>query len=82
MHRLARRTIQLLADPTQDGFVFRVDTRLRPNGRAGSLVSSIGAFREYQFKEAWTWELQALTRARHVAGLGGAVHEAATPTHL
>jgi glutamate-ammonia-ligase adenylyltransferase len=45
-----------------------VDTRLRPNGRAGFLVSSITAFREYQLNEAWTWELQALTRSRFIAG--------------
>jgi glutamate-ammonia-ligase adenylyltransferase len=66
--RLAQRVLSFLTVMTPSGRLYEVDTRLRPNGRAGSLVSSIGAFREYQIKQAWTWELQALTRARHVAG--------------
>ena len=66
--RLAQRVLSFLTVMTPSGRLYEVDTRLRPNGRAGSLVSSIGAFREYQLKEAWTWELQALTRARHVTG--------------
>jgi glutamate-ammonia-ligase adenylyltransferase len=66
--RLAQRVLSFLTVMTPSGRLYEVDTRLRPNGRAGSLVSSIGAFREYQSNEAWTWELQALTRARFVAG--------------
>ncbi|MDH3923651.1 MAG: bifunctional [glutamate--ammonia ligase]-adenylyl-L-tyrosine phosphorylase/[glutamate--ammonia-ligase] adenylyltransferase [Xanthomonadales bacterium] len=66
--RLAQRVLSFLTVLTPSGRLYDVDTRLRPNGRAGSLVSSIEAFREYQLKEAWTWELQALTRARFVAG--------------
>jgi glutamate-ammonia-ligase adenylyltransferase len=66
--RLAQRVLSFLTVMTPSGRLYEVDTRLRPNGRAGSLVSSIDAFREYQMKEAWTWELQALTRARYVAG--------------
>jgi glutamate-ammonia-ligase adenylyltransferase len=66
--RLAQRVLSFLTVMTPSGRLYEVDTRLRPNGRAGSLVSSIDAFREYQMKEAWTWELQALTRARFVAG--------------
>jgi glutamate-ammonia-ligase adenylyltransferase len=66
--RLAQRILSFLTVMTPSGRLYAVDTRLRPNGRAGSLVSSISAFREYQLKEAWTWELQALTRARYVAG--------------
>jgi len=66
--RLAQRVLSFLTVMTPSGRLYAVDTRLRPNGRAGSLVSSIGAFREYQLNEAWTWELQALTRARYVAG--------------
>ena len=66
--RLAQRALSFLTVMTPSGRLYEVDTRLRPNGRAGSLVSSIGAFREYQLNEAWTWELQALTRARFVAG--------------
>jgi len=66
--RLAQRTLSFLTVMTPSGRLYEVDTRLRPNGKAGSLVSSITAFRDYQLKEAWTWELQALTRARFIAG--------------
>ena len=66
--RLAQRTISFLTVMTPSGRLYEVDTRLRPNGRAGSLVSSIGAFRDYQMNQAWTWELQALTRARFATG--------------
>ena len=66
--RLAQRVLSFLTVMTPSGRLFAVDTRLRPNGRAGSLVSSISAFREYQLNQAWTWELQALTRARYIAG--------------
>jgi glutamate-ammonia-ligase adenylyltransferase len=66
--RLAQRVLSYLTVMTPSGRLYEVDTRLRPNGRAGSLVSSINAFREYQVKEAWLWELQALTRARFVTG--------------
>lgn len=66
--RLAQRSLSFLTVMTPSGRLYEVDTRLRPNGRAGSLVSSINAFREYQLNQAWTWELQALTRARQVAG--------------
>ena len=66
--RLAQRVLSFLTVMTPSGRLYEVDTRLRPNGRAGSLVSSIDAFRDYQLNEAWTWELQALTRARFIAG--------------
>jgi glutamate-ammonia-ligase adenylyltransferase len=66
--RLAQRVLSFLTVMTPAGRLYDVDTRLRPNGRAGSLVSSLSAFREYQQNEAWTWELQALTRARFIAG--------------
>ncbi|MDX1380956.1 MAG: glutamine-synthetase adenylyltransferase, partial [Xanthomonadales bacterium] len=68
---LARRTLSLLTTPTPAGRLYEVDTRLRPNGRAGLLVSSLEAFDRYQRESAWTWELQALTRARPVAGDAG-----------
>jgi hypothetical protein len=60
--------LSLLTAMTPSGRLYPVDTRLRPNGRAGSLVSSLDAFAEYQLHHAWTWELQALTRARCIAG--------------
>jgi glutamate-ammonia-ligase adenylyltransferase len=66
--RLAQRVLSFLTVMTPSGRLYAVDTRLRPNGRAGSLVSSVDAFRDYQANEAWTWELQALTRARFIAG--------------
>jgi glutamate-ammonia-ligase adenylyltransferase len=66
--RLAQRVLSFLTVMTPSGRLYEVDTRLRPNGRAGSLVSSMTAFREYQRNAAWTWELQALTRARFIAG--------------
>jgi glutamate-ammonia-ligase adenylyltransferase len=69
--RLAQRMLGLLTAMTPSGRLYAVDTRLRPNGRAGSLVSSLAAFREYQQQQAWTWELQALTRARHIVGHAG-----------
>jgi glutamate-ammonia-ligase adenylyltransferase len=66
--RLAQRILSFLTVMTPSGRLYEVDTRLRPNGRAGALVSSIGAYRAYQLNEAWTWELQALTRSRFIAG--------------
>ena len=66
--RLAQRVLSFLTVMTPSGRLYEVDTRLRPNGRAGSLVSSLRAFAEYQENEAWTWELQALTRARFAVG--------------
>ncbi len=66
--RLAQRVLSFLTVTTPSGRLYEVDTRLRPNGRAGSLVSSFSAFEDYQLNEAWTWEMQALTRARFIAG--------------
>jgi len=66
--RLAQRIIHVLTMSTTSGVLYEVDTRLRPNGRAGMLVSGLGAFERYQREEAWTWEHQALLRGRAVAG--------------
>ncbi|MCW8886346.1 MAG: bifunctional [glutamate--ammonia ligase]-adenylyl-L-tyrosine phosphorylase/[glutamate--ammonia-ligase] adenylyltransferase [Motiliproteus sp.] len=66
--RLGQRIIHLLNTATTSGQLYEVDMRLRPSGNSGLLVSSIKAFRDYQLKEAWTWEHQALVRARVVAG--------------
>jgi len=68
--RLAQRIIHWLTIQTRAGVLYEVDTRLRPSGRAGLLVSSFDAFSEYQRNQAWTWEHQALVRARAVAGSG------------
>lgn len=65
---VARRLLGLLSAVTPSGRLYSIDARLRPNGRAGLLVSSTDAFIRYQLTQAWVWELQALTRARSVAG--------------
>jgi len=65
---VSRRMLSLMSALTPAGRLYSIDARLRPNGRAGLLVSSVEAFERYQAEEAWTWELQALTRARPVAG--------------
>lgn len=66
--RLARRLVHILATRTTTGALYEIDTRLRPSGRKGLLVSTIEAFAKYQDENAWTWEHQALLRARPVAG--------------
>ena len=66
--RLAQRLTNFVSVQTRHGRLYEVDTRLRPNGRAGALVSSMSAFRAYQTNKAWVWEHQALLRSRAVAG--------------
>ena len=66
--RLGQRIIHILNTLTPSGQLYEVDMRLRPSGNSGLLVSSVKAFQDYQQKEAWTWEKQALVRARVVAG--------------
>ena len=66
--RLGQRIVHILSTRTMSGQLYEVDTRLRPSGSAGLLVSSMEAFRKYQLQDAWTWEHQALVRARVVAG--------------
>jgi glutamate-ammonia-ligase adenylyltransferase len=68
----AKRMINWLTAFTSTGSLFEIDTRLRPNGSAGFLVTNATAFKKYQMREgdnaAWVWEHQALTRARFSAG--------------
>ncbi len=66
--RLGQRLIHMLTARTASGLLYEVDMRLRPSGNSGMLVSSLDAFDEYQNNSAWTWEHQALLRARPVAG--------------
>ena len=66
--RLGQRIIHLLTTQTASGQLYDVDMRLRPSGASGLLVSSVGAFERYQQNEAWTWEHQALVRARVLVG--------------
>jgi [glutamine synthetase] adenylyltransferase / [glutamine synthetase]-adenylyl-L-tyrosine phosphorylase len=66
--RLAQRLITWITSNTAAGQLYDTDLRLRPDGASGLLVSSLSAFRKYQRESAWTWEHQALTRARFTAG--------------
>ncbi|MBE0510869.1 MAG: bifunctional [glutamate--ammonia ligase]-adenylyl-L-tyrosine phosphorylase/[glutamate--ammonia-ligase] adenylyltransferase [Chromatiales bacterium] len=69
--RLGQRMIHILNTRTPAGVLYEVDTRLRPDGASGLLVSNIDAFADYQRQHAWTWEHQALVRARLVTGDAG-----------
>ena len=66
--RVTQKMILRMTTQTSGGMLYEVDTRLRPDGASGLLVSSLTAFEDYQRHHAWTWEHQALTRARWVAG--------------
>ncbi|NRF64150.1 bifunctional [glutamate--ammonia ligase]-adenylyl-L-tyrosine phosphorylase/[glutamate--ammonia-ligase] adenylyltransferase [Vibrio coralliilyticus] len=66
--RLAQRIIHIFSTRTASGILYEADTRLRPSGASGLLVSPADAFDEYQHNEAWTWEHQALVRARMIYG--------------
>jgi len=66
--RLAQRIIHILETRTHSGPLYEMDTQLRPSGNSGLLVSNWEAFEKYQRESAWTWEHQALVRARVVAG--------------
>ncbi len=70
-----RKLINWLAVKTGEGDLFEIDTELRPNGNSGLLVTSFQAFADYQQQRgsntAWTWEHQAMTRARFVLGAEG-----------
>lgn len=66
--RLGQRLIHILETRMSMGQLYEVDMRLRPSGSSGMLVSTVGGFRAYQETDAWTWEHQALVRARFVAG--------------
>ena len=66
--RLVRRLVHFLTTQTGSGQLYEIDTRLRPDGGKGLLVTNTEAFERYQDENAWTWEHQALLRARAVAG--------------
>ena len=66
--RFVQRINTWLSGQTPAGRLYDTDVRLRPNGDAGLLVTSLDGFRDYQLKHAWVWEHQALTRARFAAG--------------
>jgi glutamate-ammonia-ligase adenylyltransferase len=66
--RAARRLTSGLSAPSAEGELYEVDTRLRPSGNAGPLVTKFTSFVDYQLNQAWNWEHMALTRGRVLAG--------------
>lgn len=66
--RLAQKIISMTSVLTASGKLYEIDSRLRPEGSSGLLVSQVQAYLRYQLDKAWTWEHQALVRARLVAG--------------
>lgn len=66
--RWGQRLISVLSIPTGEGFAYKIDTRLRPSGMSGALVSSLDSFQKYHEKGAALWERQALIRSRCSAG--------------
>ncbi len=68
--KICQRLNSWLNTTTAGGVLYDTDLRLRPDGASGVMVPSLEAFRDYQLKRAWTWEHQALTRARFCAGDG------------
>jgi glutamate-ammonia-ligase adenylyltransferase len=67
-NRLGQRIIHILTSHTRAGKVYELDMRLRPSGSSGILVSHIEGFQDYQINDAWTWEHQALIKARPICG--------------
>lgn len=84
MTKLAQRLVNALAAYLEEGRLYEVDTRLRPSGQKGTLVSSLTAWRQYHQAEAKLWERQALIKARAIAGdpALGAVVEAEAARHV
>jgi len=66
--RVAQKVLHILGTRMYAGLLYETDIRLRPEGKSGLMVSSLKAFEQYQLEKAWTWEHQALIRARIVAG--------------
>ena len=66
--KLGQKIISILTTQTREGYVYKLDTRLRPSGNAGPLVTSLESFKNYHRREAQIWERQALTKARVVTG--------------
>lgn len=66
--RLAQRIVHIFSVRTPSGILYEMDTRLRPSGTSGLLACATETFEEYQLQQAWTWEHQALVRARIIYG--------------
>ncbi len=67
-NKIIHKFIFFLTTRTSQGILYEIDTRLRPNGSQGVLISTVQGFSEYQLKKAWTWEHQALIKARFLCG--------------
>jgi [glutamine synthetase] adenylyltransferase / [glutamine synthetase]-adenylyl-L-tyrosine phosphorylase len=68
LQQMAAQLIELLSAKTEHGSVFEVDARLRPDGEKGLLVNTLGAYEQYYRQRGMLWEIQALSRARAIAG--------------
>ena len=66
--RVGQKLLSCLSAPTEEGIAYKIDMQLRPSGKAGPLVSPLGAFREYHKTSSLLWERQALIKTRRVAG--------------
>ena len=66
--RLAQRIVHLFSTRTATGVLYEIDTRLRPSGASGMMVTTLDSFADYQANQAWVWEHQALVRARVIDG--------------
>ncbi len=76
--QIAQHIMRDVSEPTRYGTLYEVDARLRPEGKNGPLTISLNGYRRYLHTRAGTWERQALTRARIIAGpdsLGAAVRD-------
>ena len=69
--RLAHKIINILDAKMLSGILYELDLRLRPNGNSGLIAPNIQSYEDYLREHAWTWEHQALIRARHIAGDSG-----------
>ncbi len=81
-HKLGQAVIDILSRSTAEGFLYRVDMRLRPWGKSGALVSTVDGYITYLTKNAGLWERQALLKARLIAGdeaVGQAFFQQAAP---
>ena len=77
--KLGKKVIAALDEATEDGFVFRVDMRLRPFGSEGALVSSLDALEEYYQNNGREWERYAWIKGRAIVGLQGNIHALLRP---
>ncbi len=66
--KVVKRMVVILTTHVHSGTLYEIDLRLRPSGNSGLLVSSLEAYQTYQLENSWTWEQQALVRARFITG--------------